>query len=345
MLRRLIQDNKGVATGGGDPAMQDWIMPGFQTSAGRPCIRDTRLPPPVFRFAPSPNGLLHLGHALSALMNFDLARQSGGRFLLRMEDIDATRCRPEYEAAICEDLAWLGIAWEEPVLRQSARMAAYEAALRRLDAMGVVYAAFESRAEIARLVAERERAGMRGKESWPRDPDGAPLYPGSARDLPAAESERRIAAGDSYGLRLDVAAALALIRQGGGGPLTEPLSWTEAGAGPDGDTGTVAADPAAWGDVILARKDVQTSYHLSVVVDDAHQGVTEVVRGQDLFHATSVHRLLQAVLGLPAPRYRHHRLIRDAEGRKLSKATGATGLRELRAAGVTAGDVRGMVGL
>jgi glutamyl-Q tRNA(Asp) synthetase len=269
-------------------------------------------------------------------MNFDLAQQRGGRFLLRMEDIDATRCRPEYEAAIYEDLAWLGISWDEPVLRQSARTDAYQAALRRLDGMGVVYASFTSRAEIARLVAERDRAGR-----WPRDPDGAPLYPGSARELPPAERERRIAAGDPFALRLDVAAAVALARRRGG----EPLHWTEAGAGPDGETGTVAADPAAWGDVILARKDVPTSYHLSVVVDDAHQGVTDVVRGQDLFHATSVHRLLQELLGLPAPLYRHHRLIRDADGRKLSKATGATGLRELRAAGATPEDVRRMVGL
>jgi glutamyl-Q tRNA(Asp) synthetase len=218
-------------------------------------------------------------------------------------------------------------------------MVAYEAALRRLEAMGIVYASFESRAEIARLVAERDRGGR-----WPRDPDGAPLYPGSARDVPAAERERRMEAGDPYALRLDVAAAVALIGKCGE-PLNEPLAWTEAGAGPYGETGAVAADPAAWGDVILARKDVPTSYHLSVVVDDAHQGVTEVVRGQDLFHATSVHRLLQTLLGLPAPLYRHHRLIRDAEGHKLSKATGATGLRELRAAGATAGDVRGMVGL
>ncbi len=288
----------------------------------------------TFRFAPSPNGHLHLGHALSALLNAGMARRSGGRFLLRMEDIDAARCRPEYEAAIYEDLAWLGISWEEPVLRQSARTAAYEAALRRLDAMGVVYPSFESRAEIARLVAERDRAGP-----WRRDPDGVPLYPGSGKDLPAAERRRRLAAGDPFALRFDVAAALAQRRGG------EPLRWTETGAGPDGETGIVAADPAAWGDVILARKEVPTSYHLSVVVDDAFQGVTDVVRGQDLFHATSVHRLLQHLLGLPAPLYHHHRLIRDAGGHKLSKATGATGLRDLRAAGATPDDVRRMVGL
>jgi glutamyl-Q tRNA(Asp) synthetase len=291
---------------------------------------------PVFRFAPSPNGFLHLGHALSALLNFDMAQRSGGRFLLRMEDIDATRCRPEYEAAIYEDLAWLGLSWEKPVLRQSARTAAYEAALRRLDAMGLLYPSFESRAEIARLVAERDRAGQ-----WPRDPDGVPLYPGCARDLPKAERRRRVEAGDPFALRLHIAAAVALAQQRGSGRLT----WTETGAGPKGETGIIATAPGAWGDVILARKDVLTSYHLSVVVDDACQGVTHVVRGQDLFHATSVHRLLQDLLGLPVPLYHHHRLISDADGSKLSKATGASGLRELRAAGATPDKVRRIVGL
>ncbi len=288
---------------------------------------------PTFRFAPSPNGYLHLGHALSALLNFDMAQRCGGRLLLRIEDIDATRCRPEYEAAIYEDLAWLGLRWEEPVLRQSARLGAYEAALGRLDAMGLVYPGFESRAEIARLVAERDRAG-----AWPRDPDGVPLYPGSARDLSAAERRRRRDAGDPFALRLDMAAAIALVRGGA------PLVWAETGAGPNGETGAVVADPALWGDVILARRDVPTSYHLSVVVDDAYQGVTRVVRGQDLFHATGVHRLLQELLGLPPPVYHHHRLIRDACGRKLSKATGASGLRELRSAGATPADIRRTIG-
>lgn len=288
---------------------------------------------PVFRFAPSPNGRLHLGHALSALLNVDMARRVGGRFLLRIEDIDTVRCRPEYEAAILQDLAWLGIVWQEPVLRQSSRTAAYAAALARLDAMGAVYPSFESRAEIARLVAERDRAG-----GWPRDPDGVPLYPGTARDLPAAERLRRIERGDPFAVRLDAGKAFALA----GG---EGLSFTETGTGPEGETGTVAADPATWGDVVLARKDLPTSYHLSVVVDDAHQGVTEVVRGQDLFRATGLHRLLQRLLDLPAPRYHHHRLVRDASGRKLGKAVGSTGLGELRASGATARDVRRMVGL
>lgn len=285
----------------------------------------------VFRFAPSPNGYLHLGHAYSALANFALARERGGRFLLRIEDIDATRCRPEYEAAIYEDLAWLGIAWEEPVRRQSEHMADYRAALTELQAQGVVFASFESRAELARLVAEREREG-----AWPRDPDGAPLYAGSGRSLSAAERDARIAAGKPYAIRLDMEAALQ--RAGA-------LSWIELGCGPDGESGSVRAEPQAWGDVVLARKETPTSYHLSVVVDDAAQGITEVVRGADLFHATSVHRLLQALLGLPSPRYRHHRLILDADGRKLAKSTQATALRELRRQGVTADDIRRRLGL
>jgi glutamyl-Q tRNA(Asp) synthetase len=291
--------------------------------------KNESMPPPVFRFAPSPNGYLHLGHACSALLNGDLARESGGRLLLRIEDIDTTRCRPEYEAAICEDLAWLGLHWEEPVRRQSAHFDDYRAALARLDARGLVYASFESRAEIAALVAARG-------PSWPRDPDGAPLYPGRRDAAGDAARRARIEAGEPYALRLDMGAALA---------AAPPLQWTELGAGPAGETGTVAAAPAAWGDVILARKEVPTSYHLSVVVDDALQGVTDVVRGQDLFWSTSVHRLLQALLGLPAPRYRHHPLVLDEAGRKLAKSGRSTALRALRAAGVTPKQIRERLGL
>ncbi|UWU78351.1 tRNA glutamyl-Q(34) synthetase GluQRS [Bradyrhizobium huanghuaihaiense] len=287
--------------------------------------------PPVFRFAPSPNGLLHLGHAYSALLNFDRARETGGRLLLRIEDIDATRCRPEYEAAIYEDLAWLGIAWETPVRRQSEHLSDYRAALERLSALDLVYPAFESRAEIARLVTAREADGP-----WPRDPDGAPLYPGDAKSLSSGERARLIASGAPYALRLDMAAA---------GRRVDGLSWNELGEGADGENGTVPARPEAWGDVILARKETPTSYHLSVVVDDALQGVSEIVRGQDLFHATSVHRLLQVLLGLPEPAYRHHALIRDEEGRKLSKSSRSTGLRELRSAGITPAGIRQLVGL
>ena len=289
------------------------------------------MPPPVFRFAPSPNGYLHLGHAYSALLNFDLAHQAGGRFLLRIEDIDVTRCRPEFEAAIHEDLAWLGLSWETPVRRQSGHFAGYREVVEKLSAQGLVYPSFESRAEIAHLVAQRETAG-----TWPRDPDGAPLYPGAALSLSAEERARRIDSGAPYALRLDMAAARERARN---------LTWIEHGEGPAGETGAVAARPEAWGDVILARKETPTSYHLSVVIDDALQGVTEVVRGQDLFWSTSVHRLLQDLLGIPQPAYRHHRLILDSTGQKLSKSTRSTSLRELRAEGATPADIRRLVGL
>jgi glutamyl-Q tRNA(Asp) synthetase len=286
---------------------------------------------PVFRFAPSPNGYLHLGHALSALLNFDMARKTGGRLLLRMEDIDATRCRPEFEAAILEDLAWLGLTWEEPVRRQSAHFGEYHAALEALEARRLTFPAFESRAEIARMVADRDV-----RERWPRDPDGVPVYPGAARQMRHDDRQARIAAGEAYAIRLDMERAME---------WTGPLRWTETGAGPHGETGEMIADPAAWGDVIVGRKETPTSYHLSVVLDDALQGVTHVVRGHDLFWATSVHRLLQSLLDLPEPVYHHHRLLLDADGRKLSKSTAATGLRELRAAGATPADIRRLVGL
>ncbi len=287
---------------------------------------------PAFRFAPSPNGYLHLGHAYSAVLNAAMAGREGGRFLLRIEDIDATRCRPEYEAALLEDLRWLGLAWEEPVRRQSEHLPAYADALARLAARGLIYPSFESRAEIARLVAEHDR-----DRPWPRDPDGAPLYPGTARTLALAERDRRMAGGEPYALRLDMAAALDAA-------AGLPIAWTETGAGPGGETGLVAADPGEWGDVVLGRKETPTSYHLSVVLDDALQGITHVVRGRDLFAATGLHRLLQILLELPEPIYHHHRLILDAEGRKLSKSTCATGLRELRAGGAAPADILAMIG-
>jgi glutamyl-Q tRNA(Asp) synthetase len=286
---------------------------------------------PVFRFAPSPNGFLHLGHALSALLNFEQARAVGGQFLLRIEDIDATRCRPEFEQAIYQDLSWLGLTWEEPVRRQSEHFGAYRDAVAALEAKGLVYPAFESRTEINRLVADRAAHAR-----WPRDPDGAPLYPGSALALDAASRERRRAAGEPYALRLDMRSAIA---------CTGGLVWDETGEGPAGERGRIAADPSAWGDVVLARKETPTSYHLSVVIDDARQGVTDVVRGQDLFWSTSVHRLLQVLLGLPAPRYHHHRLVRDADGQKLAKSTRSTSLRALREAGASPANIRRLVGL
>jgi len=285
----------------------------------------------ILRFAPSPNGYLHLGHAYSALLNHDMARDLGGRLLLRIEDIDVSRCRPQYEAAIYQDLGWLGISWDTSVRRQSEQFDDYRAALAKLEAQGLIYPSFESRSEIAALVAARDRQGR-----WPRDPDRVPLYPGHARQLSAAERERRRRGGEPYVLRLAVDAAIA---QAG------VLTWTETGGGPQGQAGIVEAAPQLWGDVVLARKDVPASYHLAVAIDDARQGVTDVVRGQDLFWATGIHRLLQALLGLPQPVYHHHKLILDADGRKLSKSTQAASLRELRAAGATAADVRRMVGL
>jgi glutamyl-Q tRNA(Asp) synthetase len=285
----------------------------------------------IFRFAPSPNGHLHLGHAYSALLNDEMARAADGRLLLRIEDIDTARCRPEYEAAILDDLQWLGIAWQQNVRRQSGHFDDYQDAVGKLEAMGLLYPSFESRREIAALVAERDRQGH-----WPRDPDGVPLYPGRARKMPKAERERRRREGEPFALRLAIDAAVA--RAG-------VLTWNETGCGPQGRSGIVAAAPQMWGDVVLARKEAPTSYHLAVTIDDALQGVTDVVRGQDLFWSTGIHRLLQALLGLPEPTYHHHRLILDAGGRKLSKSTLATSLRELRASGATPADVRRMVGL
>jgi glutamyl-Q tRNA(Asp) synthetase len=287
--------------------------------------------PPVFRFAPSPNGYLHLGHAFSALLNADMARVAAGRFILRIEDIDAARCRPEFEAAIYDDLAWLGLTWEQPVRRQSEHLDEYRAALGKLKAMQLTFPNFESRAEIARLVSDRESHAR-----WPRDPDGAPLYPGAARQMTPQERTERFDRGEPFAIRLDMMRAME---------WSGALCWSEEGAGPNGERGEVVADPGAWGDFVLARKDMPTSYHLSVVIDDALQGVTHVVRGSDLFWSTSVHRLLQALFGLPVPRYHHHSLILDENGRKLSKSTGATALRELRLQGATPADIRRMVGL
>lgn len=285
----------------------------------------------VLRFAPSPNGYLHLGHAYSALLNFEMARDLGGRLLLRIEDIDAERCRPDYEVAIHEDLGWLGISWQQPIRRQSEHFADYAGAIAALDAQGLLYPSFESRRELGELVAERERHGH-----WPRDPDGVPIYPGRARKLSAAERERRRAAGEPFALRLAMDAAVA--RAG-------VLTWSETGAGPHGQTGLITAAPQMWGDIVLARKDSPTSYHLAAVLDDALQGITDVVRGQDLFWSTGIHRLLQALLGLPEPTYHHHQLILDEAGHKLSKSTKSTSLRSLRTRGATARDIRRQVGL
>ncbi len=293
----------------------------------------------IVRFAPSPNGLLHLGHARSALLNWRFAKRSGARFLLRIEDIDTTRARPEFEQAIFEDLSWLGLDWPEPVRRQSDHFDDYRAALVELRKLGLLYPAFMSRAEVTGHVRVYEQNGR----VWPRDPDGAPHYPAVDQGLAEAERNRRIDAGDPHSWRLDMQAALdGLTSQEGG---TVSLTWQEDGQVPDGETGKVAADPGVWGDVVLARRDVPASYHLAVTVDDALQAITTVIRGQDLFASTSVHRLLQSLLGLPAPIYRHHSLVRDSSGRKLSKSNGDIALAELRAKGLSPADVSAMAGL
>ena len=285
----------------------------------------------TFRFAPSPNGELHLGHAYSALLNQKMAAQAGGRLLLRIEDIDVTRCPPEFEAGIFRDLEWLGLSWEQPVRRQSEHFAEYGAVLDRLIAEELVYPAFMSRGEIRAFIAET------GRRDWPRDPDGVPLYPPLDKALPVKERKRRIADNMPFAWRLDVEAAMARVTAG--------LSWTEFADETMSATRTVEAQPRDWGDVIVARRDVPTSYHLAVVLDDALQGASHVVRGLDLYSATGVQRLLQDLLGLPQPRYFHHRLILGPDGRKLSKSFKDTGLAALREAGMSPRDVERLVGL
>ena len=268
------------------------------------------------RFAPSPTGLLHRGHAASALLGFEAARAAHGRFVLRIEDIDFTRCRPEFEAAILEDLAWLGLDWERPVLRQSEHLADYLAALERLREAGLVYRSFKTRRQIL--------------DAMMSAPHGAPE--GYRGQRPGADEEaRRLAAGEPFAWRLDLAAAER---------ATGPLTFVEAGEGPAGQRGVIAVGPSVAGDVVLARKDVGVAYHLAVVVDDARQSITEVIRGQDLFDATHIQRVLQALLGLPEPRYRHHRLILGPDGRRLAKRDAAETLRSLRAHGVSAAELR-----
>lgn len=285
---------------------------------------------PVFRFAPSPNGPLHLGHALSAILNHDMARDANGRFLLRMEDIDTARCTPELEAGIEADLAWLGLDWEMPVRRQSEHFSEYRAALSSLIDRGLVYPAFMTRGEVRQRVSALQEAG----KAWPHDPDGAPHYPPDDRERSEDERRERLASGERHAWRLDMARALSTANQ--------PLFWLDSG---DGEKGEIEANPAAWGDVVLSRSDAPSSYHLSVVIDDALQGITHVVRGLDLFQATSIHRLLQTLLGLPVPLYHHHRLVLGPDGRKLSKSLGDVGLAEIRRRGHSPADVRGLIGL
>ncbi|HEV2186138.1 MAG TPA: tRNA glutamyl-Q(34) synthetase GluQRS [Stellaceae bacterium] len=268
----------------------------------------------VTRFAPSPTGYLHLGHVRSGWEGWHAAREAGGRFLLRIEDIDRTRCRGEYDTAILEDLTWLGLAWDGEIRRQSEHFDDYRQALTRLDAEGMLYPCFCTRREIQ---AEIARAG-----GAPQGEAGS-LYPGTCKRLSPSERQAKIAAGADYALRLDLARAIA---------RTGRLEWLEDGR-------PVAAAPELLGDVVLARKDVPVSYHLAVTVDDALQGVTLVTRGADLFTATHVHRLLQALLGLPTPVYRHHPLLTDASGRRLAKRDTAATVRDMREAGLTSGEV------
>ena len=277
---------------------------------------------PILRFAPSPNGFLHLGHAYSALLTDRWARELGGQFLLRLEDIDTTRCKPEFAEAIFEDLAWLGLTWPQPVMRQSDRFSIYQQAADRLKNLGLLYPCFCSRAEIA-------------ANSIGTDPDGAPLYGGTCRHLPAETIAERLMRGDTAQYRLDTARATE---------LTGPLTFTIAQPTPLDRPQIRYARPERWGDVAIQRKETPTSYHLSVVVDDAAQEITNVTRGRDMEAATDIHVLLQMLLGLRSPIYTFHRLILDTEGKKLAKSKGSASLRDLRAAGWSAKRVREELG-
>jgi len=282
---------------------------------------------PAFRFAPSPNGHLHMGHAYSALLNFDLAQRFDGRFVLRIEDIDPARSRPEFLAAVMDDLKWLGLVWEEPVRKQSEHFADYRSAADKLAAMGLLYPCFASRAEIV---------GAAGPAA-PADPDGAPFYPGLWRGTTLASVQQRTQSCEPFALRLDTQLALA--------GFGKPLTWTAFEPDQPFVSHSRTADPGRWGDAVIVRKETPTSYHLSVVVDDDLQGITHVVRGQDLEAATDLHRLLQALLGLPSPAYHHHALVTDPKGRKLSKSLGDTSLAQMRGEGASPGDIRRLVGL
>lgn len=276
-----------------------------------------------FRFAPSPNGALHLGHAYSALYSQSRAVEFEGRLLLRIEDIDRARCKPEYAQWIVEDLTWLGIVWHGEVRRQSEHLPAYTTALDRLERLRLLYPCFCTRKKLA-----SSRFGS--------DPDGAPIYPGTCKLLTARERMHLMTAGVPYALRLDMRKAMVAAGK--------DITFYEHEAGPAGETGAVEITPDVWGDVVLARKDIGTSYHIAAVVDDAVQAISHVTRGLDLFYATSIHRLLQVLLELPAPQYFHHKLISDETGRKLSKSAGDCSLRSLRKAGVSAARVRATLG-
>lgn len=278
------------------------------------------VPSVTTRFAPSPSGHLHLGHAYSAWFCEQAARDKGGKFLLRVEDIDSTRCRPQFAQDLMEDLEWLGLVWDDTPLYQSARSAAYQEALTRLDDMGVLYPCFCTRADIKTEIARSAAA--------PHGPDG-PLYPGLCRNLDTSIREERMSAGVPYALRLDIAKAKE---------IAGALTWQDL------EKGEITARPEIFGDVVLARKDIRTSYHLAVTVDDAFQEITLVTRGEDLFEASHIHRLLQALLELPVPQWHHHRLLQDDAGKRLAKRHDALSLRELRTQGRTPADLRRLAG-
>ncbi len=280
----------------------------------------------VTRFAPSPTGLLHPGHAFSALTAFQAAQEAGGRFLLRIEDIDTIRCKPEYEAAIYEDLAWLGLTWEEPVRRQSDHFSDYFTVIDQLAERGMVYRCFKTRKEVMEEIGRAPHHPGEG-------PEGV-IYPGPSAPMSPQEEADRMAAGEAFAWRLSMAAAEAEL-----GDLAR-LTFSEEGEGPNGETGICRIHPGLTGDVILARKDIGTSYHLAVTLDDAAQGVTHIIRGQDLFFATTVHRILQALLGLPVPVYRHHGLISGADGKRFAKRDKSRTLRALRQGGARPEDIR-----
>lgn len=280
---------------------------------------------PVFRFAPSPNGHLHLGHAYSALLNQKMAREAGGKLLLRIEDIDTQRCTPELEAQMLRDLEWIGFEWDETPRRQSDHFEEYAQALQKLADLDLVYPSALSRGEIKKLIKSKKDNG----EDWPSDPDGSPLYPGTERDYNNTERLELISSVQDYALRLNINSAQKAT--------LKPLFWTEKSSGLNE---RINANPAAWGDIIIARKGLPISYFLCCTYDDGIQNISHVVRGKDLYHSTSIHVLLSEILGFPKPVYHHHDLVLDNDGQKLSKSLKHKSLKELRISGASANEIK-----